>query len=117
MLAMSLKPTETVERILISSTSRFVAAYEADGIIIAHAWPGFTSLHGSLRMNEGPLSRSAYMLSFDVPEVPRLPGVVIPNYESAGEAVCALLSLLFGKRFDTHGVVQSHGDFRVPNLE
>jgi hypothetical protein len=35
---MSLKPAETVERILISSTSRFIAEYESDGVVITHAW-------------------------------------------------------------------------------
>ena len=114
---MSLKPAETVERILISTTSRFVGEYEADGIVITHAWPGFSNPTGSLRMKEGPLSRSAFMLSFVVPEVPRIVGTPIPNYEDFGETVCALLSLLYGKRFDSHGSVQSHGDFRLPHLE
>jgi hypothetical protein len=112
-----LKPVETIERVLISSTSRFVAEYEADGVLVTHVWPGFSAPGGFLRMEEGPLSRSAYMLSFVVPEVPRLPGQMIPNYEGAGDMVCSLLSLLFGKRFDSHGSVESHGDFRLPRLE
>ena len=112
-----LKPVETIERVLISSTSRFVAEYEADGVVITHVWPGFSAPGGFLRMKEGPLSRSAYMLSFVVPEVLRLPGQTIPNYEGTGDMVCSLLSLLFGKRFDSHGSVESHGDFRLPRLE
>ena len=108
---MSLRPAETIERILISSTSRFIAEYESDGVVITHAWP--TSF---LRMEEGPLSRSAFMLSFIVREVPRLPGVKIPDHEAAGEMICSLLSLLYGKRFDTHGRVQSHGSFFLPHL-
>jgi hypothetical protein len=32
------------------------------------------------------------------------------------EWVCSLLSLLYGKRFDSHGYVESHGVFWVPNL-
>jgi hypothetical protein len=112
-----LKPVETIERVLISSTSRFIAEYEADGVIITHVWPGFSAPGGSLRMEEGPLSRNAFMLSFVVPEVPRLPGQMIPNYEGTGDMVCSLISLLFGKRFDSHGSVESHGDFRLPRLE
>jgi hypothetical protein len=113
----NLKPAEIVERILISSTSRFIAEYVSDGLIITHAWPGFGNPAASLRMNPGPLSRSAFMLSFVVPEVPKLAGVVIPNYEVAGERICALLSLLYGKRFDSHGPVQSHGQFVLPHLD
>jgi hypothetical protein len=114
---MTLVPSETIERILLSSTSRFVADYQTDGLILTHAWPGFNSPSGSVRMQEGPLSRSAFMLSFVVPEVPKLPGMVIPNYEANGENICSLLSLLFGKRFDSHGSVESHGSFRLPHLD
>jgi hypothetical protein len=117
MTSLSLKPAETIERILISSTSRFIAEYQADGVIITHVWPGFRTPAGSQRMEEGPLSRSAFMLSFVVPEVPRVAGQMIPNYEETGDRVCSLLSLLFGKRFDSHGSVESHGDFRLPHLE
>jgi Apea-like HEPN len=113
---MSLKPAETVERILISSTSRFVAEYESAGVVITHAWPSFRNPTSSLRMKESPLSRSAFMLSFIVREVPRRPGDIIPNYEGWGEIVCSLLSLLYGKRFDSHGRVQSHGSFFLPHL-
>jgi hypothetical protein len=112
-----LKPVETIERVLISSTSRFIAEYEAAVVVITHVWPGFSTPGGFLRMEEGPLSRNAYMLSFVVPEVPRLAGQMIPNYEETGDMVCSLLSLLFGKRFDSHGSVESHGDFRLPRLE
>ena len=42
---------------------------------------------------------------------------MIPNYEGVGERICALLSLLYGKRFDSHGVVQSHGEFMLPHLD
>jgi hypothetical protein len=112
----SLVPAETVERILISSTSRFVAEYEADGITITHVWPGPRDPTGSRRLEEGPLSRCAFMLSFIVPEVPRLPGQMIPGHELTGERVCALLSLLYGKRFDIHGAVQHHGHFLLPHL-
>jgi len=114
---MGLVPDETVERTLISSTSRFVAEYKADGIAVTHSWPGFDNPSGPLRMQEGPLSRSAFMLSFTVPEVPRLAGVMIPNYEATGERACSLLSLLYGKRFDSHGSVESHGNFWLPHLE
>jgi len=57
------------------------------------------------------------MLSFVVPEVPRVAGQVIPRYEIAGETICSLLSLLYGKRFDAHGAIQHHGCFYLPHLE
>ena len=62
------------------------------------------------------MSRSAYMVSFITPEVTKAPGVVVPDYQVVGERVCSLLSLLYGKRFDSHGFVQSNGRFSLPNL-
>src|ERR1700730_1730117 len=114
---MNLKPAETIQRFLISSTSHFVAEYEADGILITHAFPGSRSSEGFLRLKEGPLSRSAYMLSFVVPPVPKIAGTVFPDYEGTAEWAYSLLSLLYGKRFDSHGCVEAHGNFRLPQLE
>lgn len=114
---LSLKPAETIQRILISSTSRFIAEYESKGVLITHAFPGFRNPGGYLRFKESPLSRTAYMISFVVPEVERAEGVVIPDYEEVGDRVCSLLSLLYGKRFDSHGGVESHGGFKLPHLE
>jgi Apea-like HEPN len=115
--ATSLVPSETVERLLISSTARFIGEYNSNGIVFTHVWPSFYDPAGGHRINAGPFSRNAFMLSFVVPEVPRLPGQVIPRYEIAGENVCSLLSLLYGKRFDAHGAVQHHGGFFLPHLE
>ena len=95
---MTLKVPETIQRILISSTSRFIAEYEAEGIFITHAWPGFRNDGAHVRLNEGPMSRSAYMVSFVTPELQKAAGVIIPNYENVGEWLCSLLSLLYGKR-------------------
>ena len=113
---MGLRLSETIQRILISSTSRFIAEYEAEGIHITHAWPGFHNDGGPFRLKEGPLSRSAYMISFVTPEVEKAPGVVIPRYEHVGDWLCSLLSLLYGKRFDSHGCVEFNGHFSLPNL-
>jgi hypothetical protein len=42
--------------------------------------------------------------------------IVIPNYEHASDVVCSYLSLLYGKRFDSHGAVESSGLFSFPDL-
>jgi hypothetical protein len=43
-------------------------------------------------------------------------GLVVPNYEPTGEIICAMMGLLFGKRFDPHGAFEMTGSFRVPDL-
>lgn len=110
---MSLRLSETTQRILISTTSRFVAEYVSEDVLLTHAWP---QLHMGTRLSEGSMSRSAFVLSFRTAEVPKVAGTVIPTYEYVGEFTCALLSVLFGKRFDTHGPFESNGTFSVPVL-
>jgi predicted nucleic acid-binding protein len=112
-----LVPPETVERLLLSSTARFTGEYTSEGIAFTHAWPGFYDPAGGARFNAGPFSRNAFVLSFAVPEVPRVAGQMIPRYEPTGETICSLLSLLYGKRFDAHGAIQHHGGFFLPHLE
>jgi hypothetical protein len=59
--------------------------------------------------------RNAYMLIFRTDPADH-GGVIIPNYDHVAEMVCGYLSLLFGKRFDNHGSVESSGFFNLPDL-
>ena len=56
------------------------------------------------------------MLSFRTTRPSKLPGFVVPNYEPAGHIVSSVLSVLFGKRFDTHGPTEMSGSFGAPDL-
>ncbi|MET3579951.1 hypothetical protein ABID19_002982 [Mesorhizobium robiniae] len=107
---MTLRPDPTIHRLLISSTARFVGEYEADGIAINLAWPDMmrTTVVGSSK-------RTALVISFEAPEPPKVVGTVIPNYEHVGDHVGAYLAVLFGKRFDSLGIVESHGRFGLPD--
>ena len=111
-----LKPDETVQKILISTTSRMVGEYENRGIVITHAWPSFYDSSITFRMFETPLSRSGFIIAFETPPIEKRPGVVIPNYTPTGENICAYLSVLFGKRFDCHGLVEGTGFYQIPDL-
>lgn len=113
---MDLRPPEIIQKILISSTSRFTGEYQAENILITHVWPDFRRAGISARLNEGPLSRSAYMISFVTQPALKVAGAPVPEYSYLGEQICALLSLLYGKRFDSHGCVQSLGLFSLPHL-
>lgn len=111
-----LKPDETIQKILISTTSRMVSEYENKGIVITHAWPSVYDSSFTFRMFETPLSRSGFIIAFETPPVEKRPGVVIPNYTPTGESICAYLSVLFGKRFDCHGLVEGTGFYQIPDL-
>jgi hypothetical protein len=108
-----MKLEETLQRALISTTSRFVGEYSGDGFEITHAWPPSGVIRA--RVFEGPTSRNAFMLSFRTEPWNR-DTIIIPDYTYVSDLFCDYLSLLFGKRFDNHGLIESLGHFRVPDL-
>lgn len=115
-LAASLRPDKTVQKILISAPGRFTGEFESQNTLITHAWPPFHSGRRDWFQDNSPLSRTAFVLAFRTVRSPELPGFVVPNYEYAGRLVSSVLSVLFGKRFDTHGPLEMSGSFGVPDL-
>lgn len=111
-----LMPDETIHKILISTTSRLVGSYENDDILISHAWQHFSNSNGIIREEENPVSRSAFVLAFQTEGYEKAAGVEIPDYTYIGEIVCSLLSVLYGKRFDSHGLLEGSGFFNTPDL-
>lgn len=113
----SIRPPETVNKALLSTTSSFIGEYESDGYLLTHAWPSFAEPAAFVRRNEGPASRSAFVFVFETPPIRRATGVRLPDYSGTPELLSWYLSVLFGKRFDNHGLIQSIGHFNLPNLE
>jgi hypothetical protein len=70
--ATSLVLPETIERLLISSTAPFIGEFKSEAVVFTHVLPGPYDRIGSFRGSAGPFSRSAFMLSFDAPEVTRI---------------------------------------------
>lgn len=111
-----LRPRETVQKMLISTTSRLFGEYENRGLLITHAWPNLWSGSAGMRFAETPLSRSAYVIAFETPPFEQKVGTVIPDYSPTGEILAAYSSVLFGKRFDCHGLLEGSGLYQIPDL-
>lgn len=111
-----LQPDETIHKILISTTSRMVGEFVSDNVLISHAWPKFTNSSGVIRMEENPVSRAGFIVAFQTEPYRKKPGIVIPDYSPVGEIACSYLSVLFGKRFDCHGLVEGSGFYNTPDL-
>lgn len=119
MTTASLRPDETIQKILLSTTSRLIGAYERDDMALTHAWPDLFASSGGMRWartEEGPASRNAFVLAFRTEPTPKTPGVAVPDYSPMGEVICSYLAVLFGKRFDSHGLIEGSGLFHLPNL-
>ena len=111
-----LKPDETVQKVFFSTTSRLIGEYQGDGIIITHAWPSVYDSSANMRMLPNPISRSGYIVAFNTPPIEKASGIVVPDYTPFGELICSYCSVLFGKRFDCHGLVEGGGMYRIPDV-
>lgn len=102
-------------RVLVSTTSNLVGEHRGGEVRLTLAFPDSESIN--LRLSETPISRSAVMVLFDMerPKSSR-PTLPLPSAEWVGQCICDALSVLYGKRFDSHGLVQSEQIFWVPDL-
>ena len=67
-------------------------------------------------MLPNPISRSGYIVAFKTPPIEKASGIVVPDYTPIGEIICSYCSVLFGKRFDCHGLVEGSGMYRIPDV-
>jgi hypothetical protein len=111
-----LRPDENTHKFIISSTSRFVGEYENKNLLITHAWPSTENI-GQLYagQTENPYSRNYFIIVYKSEPYEKAPGVAIPNYDWLSEFICIYLGILFGKRFDNHGAVETNGFFFLAN--
>jgi hypothetical protein len=114
---MNLHPSRNITKILLSTTSRFVGEYQEANLLLTHAFPGG---HGRteviLGLTENPMSRNFFVLSLETPPYDRSKSIVVPDYTPTGDVICTYLSILFGKRFDNHGRLESDGLFFLPRI-
>lgn len=115
-LSKSLRPDETIQKVLISTTSRINGEFSSEKILIAQAWQHYSQSAGMFREKESPVSRNAFIVAFRTEQTDKKPGLVIPDYSPIGEIVCSFLSVLYGKRFDNHGLTEGSGFYNTPDL-
>ncbi|WP_041739921.1 HEPN domain-containing protein [Calothrix sp. PCC 6303] len=65
---------------------------------------------------ENPFSRYYYVCVFRIDPPKLCEGVVVPDHSHVGNLISIALSIFYGKRFDNHGVIESHGRFSMPLL-
>jgi len=111
-----MRPDRTIQKALISTTSRLVGEYETEEILITHAWPNYNRSSSNARTHEGPASRNAFVVVFRTPKIELEQLSPLPNYSGIPDAISWYLSVLFGKRFDNHGLIESIGFHNLPDL-
>jgi len=107
------RQANTITRYIISTPSRFVGEIETESFLISSA-------HENMRIERytpnpsDPGYRQYFELSIETPEDSGQT-VVIPDYSHLAENFCVALSVLFGKRFDSHGLSSQHSRAYMPS--
>ena len=110
-----LVPAPAVQKFLISTTCHLADRFQSPAILIAEARPGLGNWSTHQRLNAVDNARTVMALVFRTdPEAQG--GLIIPQYDGAADFLCALLALLYGKRFDLHGAVENSGFFGLPDF-
>jgi hypothetical protein len=112
-----LVPDKHIQKALFSTTSQLADGYKTNDIFVAEAWAGLHDRSATLRTSEGPISRNAYVVAFRTPpHTGDGAGFIVPDHSYYADNFCNYLSVLFGKRFDSHGLLEGSGFFRLVNL-
>ena len=114
-----LRPDQLIQKLLISSPCRFIGEYETEDLLITHAFPQFHDSSVLQKyLDNNPYHRSFFVVVFKTEGIEENNGKLkmFPNYSSLGDMVCIYLSILFGKRFDNHGTIETLGFFNSPEM-
>lgn len=109
-----LRSNKAITKFLISTPSRFVGESVSEQHILTHAYENHRLEIYTPNLNESSY-RQYLELTISTPEY-QWDTIIVPDYTHAAETYCILLSVLFGKRFDSHGLLLQHGRSYVPSL-
>ena len=117
-----LRPDSKVYKVLLSSPTRLQGRYSQEDLLIEPVSPnrmGIDSFRNNRfdRLNsEILIGRYHYMLVFDfIPDNEQ--SIVIPDYSHIGDYISIALSVLYGKRFDNHGMIEGSDHFWMPHYD
>ena len=116
----NLRPLENVHKFLLSSPCHFVGEYVGDDILLTHAFPlGNPELLAGYSGGTSPLARThlVLVLRTEIVSADKKNLAFLNSGSVIGEQFCVYLSVLFGKRFDQHGLFESTGLFQLPELQ
>lgn len=106
------KPRKDITKLLISTPSHFIGSYEHEvfRIVVANENLGVKSARRDERAY-----RQYLEVTVETPEYKK-DTIVVPDYSQIGENFCIAMSVLFGKVFDSHGLIQQHGWSYLPDI-
>ena len=112
-----LKPDRCVHKALLSSRCRLVGEYnnpnEPD-LFVTHGWQLGPEMNRNLR--ESAFSQNFFVATFrTTPIIADKPLIRLPEYSYFAEQLALYFSVLYGKLFKSHGLIETNGHFRIPS--
>ena len=112
-----LYPQKNIHKYLLSTPVHIVGEYSSEDILITHSWPDImTPSHNNILKHRGDIFPSYLVAVLDIEnnendssEVKRM-----PNYHYYGEMLSVSMTILFGKLFIHHGMIETNGLFSFP---
>lgn len=108
-------PRKDITKFLISTPARFSGMCESEHYYLVVARDNHRKTPYSARVDER-IFRQYLELAVETPEDDGK-SLIIPDYTYVSDNFCIALSVLFGKRFDSHGLLQQHGVGYVPVVD
>ncbi|ACK92740.1 MULTISPECIES: HEPN domain-containing protein [Bacillus cereus group] len=105
-----LKPNEDIHKVMISTPARFVGDYMSEDTAVQLSFPNKDT---KFNFTENPNSRTFLVVTF---RYVHDGSMVFRDLSVYGDFFCTILSLLYGKEFKNHGLLESYGIHRTPNL-
>ncbi|WP_445430273.1 hypothetical protein [Bacillus atrophaeus] len=108
-----LRRDRTLHKYLISTSALVTGNYLSEDLSIDLSFPMDTA---RVHMQDDPFSRRFLVVTLDMPPE-HAPGVVLARDQSYfGEVFSILLSIILGKEFKFHGLLETFGMHRLPNF-
>ncbi|MER2005884.1 MAG: hypothetical protein ABS939_00410 [Psychrobacillus sp.] len=108
-----LENDKSLHKFLISTPARIVGNYRSGDVSIDISFPEDDSM---LNYQDSPHSRTFLIVTISVPPVTYPEVIFGVNQSFHGEIFSSLLSLVYGKEFKYHGLLESYGLYKLPNM-
>jgi len=112
-----MKPNERIQSALISTTSRFTGDFISDNLSITHAFSQPVDARGVATLTSNPICRNSFVISFVTEKRDNNSAIYHDAYSELVQEITSYLAVLYGKRFDYHGMIQSEGYLFMPTIE
>lgn len=105
------KKDNTLHKYLISTSAKVVGKYESENVSIDLSFPDSV-----FHSEDSPYSRTYMVVTICIPPHGSPEEPITANRSYYGEIFSLLLSILYGKEFKYHGLLETYGMHRLPNM-